>query len=200
MIVINFWGGPNSGKSTQAAGLFHRMKADNYSVEVVNEYAKKTYGLDENLDLNVYSDTDSCYFTVDPILKKTNHNFLTESGKVSHEVYKLEKDIEEVLNEEIMAWASKRLNSVDPRFVFKREAICDSGIFIQKKRYILHVIDNEGFEVAPEKQTKYVGVEIKKTEIPIPVRNMLIHGKINPDRDELNVIKYCYRVLWKLMN
>ena len=40
MIVINFWGGPNSGKSTQAAGLFHRMKADNYSVEVVNEYAK----------------------------------------------------------------------------------------------------------------------------------------------------------------
>lgn len=40
MIVINFWGGPNSGKSTQAAGLFHKMKADGYSVELVNEYAK----------------------------------------------------------------------------------------------------------------------------------------------------------------
>lgn len=40
MIVINFWGGPDSGKSTQATGLFHRMKSDGYSVEIVNEFAK----------------------------------------------------------------------------------------------------------------------------------------------------------------
>ncbi|MDA8842046.1 ATP-binding protein [bacterium] len=40
MIVVNFWGGPNSGKSTQASGLFHKMKTNGYSVEVVNEYAK----------------------------------------------------------------------------------------------------------------------------------------------------------------
>jgi Chromatin associated protein KTI12. len=40
MIVVNFWGGPNSGKSTQASGLFHKMKTNGYNVEVVNEYAK----------------------------------------------------------------------------------------------------------------------------------------------------------------
>ena len=40
MIVINFFGGPNSGKSTQAAGLFYKMKLEGYSVEHVNEYAK----------------------------------------------------------------------------------------------------------------------------------------------------------------
>jgi len=40
MIVINFFGGPNSGKSTQAAGLFHKMKVEGCSVEHVNEYAK----------------------------------------------------------------------------------------------------------------------------------------------------------------
>lgn len=40
MIVINFFGGPNSGKSTQAAGLFHKMKTEGCSVEHVNEYAK----------------------------------------------------------------------------------------------------------------------------------------------------------------
>ena len=40
MIVINFFGGPNSGKSTQAAGLFHKMKIEGYSIEHVNEYAK----------------------------------------------------------------------------------------------------------------------------------------------------------------
>ena len=40
MIVINFFGGPNSGKSTQAAGLFHKMKIEGYSIEHVNEYGK----------------------------------------------------------------------------------------------------------------------------------------------------------------
>jgi hypothetical protein len=40
MIVINFFGGPNSGKSTQAAGMFHRFKIDGYNAEHVNEYAK----------------------------------------------------------------------------------------------------------------------------------------------------------------
>ena len=39
--VINFYGGPGSGKSTQASGLFYKMKAQGYSVELVNEFAKE---------------------------------------------------------------------------------------------------------------------------------------------------------------
>ena len=40
MKVINFWGGPSSGKSTTAAGLFHDMSLQLYKVELVHEYAK----------------------------------------------------------------------------------------------------------------------------------------------------------------
>lgn len=40
MKVINWFGGPHSGKSTQAAGLFHLMKSDGHNAELVNEYAK----------------------------------------------------------------------------------------------------------------------------------------------------------------
>lgn len=39
--VINFYGGPSSGKSTQAAGLFYKMKQQGYNVELVNEFAKE---------------------------------------------------------------------------------------------------------------------------------------------------------------
>ena len=39
--IINFYGGPGSGKSTAAAGLFYRMKVAGYSVELVNEFAKE---------------------------------------------------------------------------------------------------------------------------------------------------------------
>lgn len=41
MIVINFFGGPGTGKSTTAAGLFYRMKKDGKRVELVTEFAKE---------------------------------------------------------------------------------------------------------------------------------------------------------------
>tara|TARA_Y200000002_G_C22491223_1_gene583074 strand:+ start:136 stop:690 length:555 start_codon:yes stop_codon:yes gene_type:complete len=41
MKVINFYGGPNSGKSTKAAGLYYKMNMAGYSVELNNEFAKE---------------------------------------------------------------------------------------------------------------------------------------------------------------
>ena len=40
MQVINLWGGPGTGKSTAAAGLFYAMKKEQLNVELVTEYAK----------------------------------------------------------------------------------------------------------------------------------------------------------------
>lgn len=40
MIVVNFYGGPSSGKSTVAAGLFHFLKMAEVNCELVTEYAK----------------------------------------------------------------------------------------------------------------------------------------------------------------
>lgn len=41
MKVINFYGGPSSGKSTQASGLFYKMKLAGYNVELNDEFAKE---------------------------------------------------------------------------------------------------------------------------------------------------------------
>ena len=38
--IINLLGGPGSGKSTTAAGLFYKLKLHDYKVELVTEYAK----------------------------------------------------------------------------------------------------------------------------------------------------------------
>lgn len=44
---INLFGGPGTGKSTTAAGLFHKMKKKDYKVEYIQEYAKElTFGKD----------------------------------------------------------------------------------------------------------------------------------------------------------
>ena len=41
MKVINFYGGPNTGKSTKAAGMYYKMNLAGYNVELVNEFAKE---------------------------------------------------------------------------------------------------------------------------------------------------------------
>ena len=41
MKVINFYGGPGSGKSTKAAGLYYKMNMAGYNVELNNEFAKE---------------------------------------------------------------------------------------------------------------------------------------------------------------
>lgn len=41
MKIINLFGGPGSGKSTVAAGLFYKMKLRHKKVELVTEYAKE---------------------------------------------------------------------------------------------------------------------------------------------------------------
>jgi len=40
-LVINFWGGPGSGKSTTSALLFGYLKQHGFNVELVTEYAKE---------------------------------------------------------------------------------------------------------------------------------------------------------------
>ena len=40
MKVLNIWGGPGTGKSTTAAGLFHHMKSAGIECELIQEYAK----------------------------------------------------------------------------------------------------------------------------------------------------------------
>lgn len=49
-VVINFFGGPCSGKSTIASELFSFMKKQGYNVELALEYAKDlVYGKQENI-------------------------------------------------------------------------------------------------------------------------------------------------------
>ncbi len=56
------------------------------------------------------------------------------------------------------------------RIEFKREKISSEGEYLAKKRYIVHVRDNEGH---PCDKFSYTGVEIKKNELPGAVKNLL---------------------------
>jgi len=135
--------------------------------EILQRRANEKYNVTEAID--IYNDTDSAYVTIQPILNKTQIK-LAEANIVTNEAHEIVNDLEKYVNEEILNWARTELNSIDPRFEFKREAIADVGTFLQKKRYILRVLDEEGVTC---NKFKYVGVEVARSTTPKEVKEFI---------------------------
>jgi DNA polymerase elongation subunit (family B) len=141
------------------------------SNRILTEYIKANTNLtDEFLKENspiIYNDTDSSYISIKHLVEAKKIPTFTKNGDVSPEYYKAVEDIEEHLNKEIITWGRSALGSKDCRLVFKREAIADVGLFLAKKRYVLHTLDVEGI---PGKKFKYTGVEVVRTTMPTPIK------------------------------
>ena len=131
---------------------------------ILDEFVQRKYGV--NKSITKYGDTDSLYVSIQPILD-TLKIPLVLNGIINPEVHKIVDELDAHVNKEILTWAEKDLFSIDPRYVFKREVISDVGIFLQKKRYILHVLDDEG--VAVDK-FKYTGIELVRSTTPKKVK------------------------------
>jgi DNA polymerase elongation subunit (family B) len=91
-------------------------------------------------------------------------------GEVNPKVHEIVDKLDKHVNSEILEWARKELFSIDPRYVFKREVIADVAIFLQKKRYILHVLDEEG---VPVDKFKYTGIELARSTTPKKVKKFI---------------------------
>jgi DNA polymerase elongation subunit (family B) len=116
----------------------------------------------------IYNDTDSSYISITPLIENGIKFWEDrEKGLIHQETYDEIQRIEDNLNEGIAIWARKALLTKDPRFVFKRECIADTGIFLQKKRYVMHILDDEGIK---ENKFKYTGVEVVRTTMPNAIK------------------------------
>jgi len=135
----------------------------------LNVYLNKICKTEEH-DYAFYGDTDSCYITLDPLVKKFLPNLTKE--KLINSLDKICEDkIVQVINaacDELAAYT----NAFDKKVYFKREAISDRGIWVAKKRYALNVYDNEGVRYE-EPKLKVMGLEIVRSSTPEPVRDAL---------------------------
>ena len=139
------------------------------SNDLLKEYIKRKTKIEDDKILNqciVYNDTDSSYISVKPLIT-AGLSFTGDDGKLTQEFFNEVQNIEDFLNDEIKVWGRKALNSRDCRFVFKREVIADVGIFLQKKRYVLHILDDEGI---PMDKYKYTGVEVVRSTMPDAIK------------------------------
>jgi DNA polymerase elongation subunit (family B) len=134
---------------------------------ILDDFVKQKYNVNESI--TKYGDTDSVYISIDSILKKQNIE-LVVNGIINPKVHEIVDELDRHVNTEILNWARNELFSIDPRFVFKREVISDVGIFLQKKRYILHILDEEGVAV---NKFKYTGIELVRSTTPKKVKKFI---------------------------
>ena len=137
------------------------------SNKILKQYIYDRANITTGIDPIIYNDTDSSYISIKSIVENCNIPFTDENNNITQDVYDEVQKIEDDLNVKITAWSKKNLNSKDSRFVFKRECICDIGMFLQKKRYVLHVLDDEGLAV---NKFKYTGVEVVRTTMPNAIK------------------------------
>ena len=140
------------------------------SNELLKKYITKRVGIEDEKKLNdsvIYNDTDSSYISIKHIIDNTDIEFTDGKGNVTQELHDEVQKIEDYLNDEIKIWGCRSLNSRDCRFVFKREMIADIGVFLQKKRYVIHVLDDEGI---PMNKYKYTGVEVVRSTMPDAIK------------------------------
>jgi len=171
--IYGYFGNKNSamadGDIARSITLTGRDVIKQSNIILRNYIKRKTNLTDKDIEKTdpiIYNDTDSSYCTITPLLEHMGIS-LHENNNINEKVYTLVQDIEDDLNVHIEQWARDTLLTKDPRFVFKRESICDKGIFLQKKRYVLHKLDDEGVVC---NKFKYTGVEVVRTTMPNAIK------------------------------
>jgi DNA polymerase elongation subunit (family B) len=113
----------------------------------------------------VFNDTDSCCIRLDKCGVK-----LCDGDSVTPEGYALVQECDDYIDKEFQTWFTETTNSNKCTVYFKREKICDAGVFLKKKdqdeeakkNYILHILDNEGVK---KPSFKYTGVKFARSTL-----------------------------------
>jgi len=119
--------------------------------------------LDDDYNLKaksvIYGDTDSVYFETSA---KNKEEAVLIADSVAVETNKTFNDY--------MRDTFSCTEGYDNIIVAGREVVASRGIFVDKKRYVLNVVDNEGVAVD---YLKVMGLDTKKTTLPIEVSKVL---------------------------
>jgi DNA polymerase elongation subunit (family B) len=127
-------------------------------VHTTDDEGRDHYGYSDKWSV-VYGDTDSSYFA-------THADTPDEAVLVADRVGDIVSDsFQDFMKETFLS-----TEGFNDKIACGREIVSDRGIFVDKKRYILHIIDNEGDKVD---KMKVMGLDTKKTTMPKEVSTKL---------------------------
>jgi DNA polymerase elongation subunit (family B) len=159
------------GQSTTLTGRAIAKHMDAY----VNECITGKY--DHVGETIIYGDTDSCYFSAWPVLKKeVEEGRMTWSKDMAIQLY---DSIAEQVNISFPGFMETAFHV--PREMGEvikggREVVASKGLFITKKRYAVMIIDKEGkrLDVAGQPgKVKAMGLDLKRSDTPKVIQDFL---------------------------
>ena len=159
------------GQSTTLTGRSIAKHMDAY----VNECITGKY--DHTGETIIYGDTDSCYFSAWPVLKKEVEEGRMEWSKET--AIALYDSIADQVNQSFPGFMEQAFHC--PRemgSVIKggREVVASKGLFITKKRYAVMIIDKEGKRVDVDGKpgkVKAMGLDLKRSDTPKVIQEFL---------------------------
>jgi DNA polymerase elongation subunit (family B) len=139
----------------------------------INSYMNGLLKTDK--DYVIASDTDSIYLRLGELVEKV----YGAGGEVKLPKDKVIQFMDKVCEEKIQPFIDKSygeladyVHAYAQKMQMKREALADKGIWTAKKRYIMHVYNNEGVQYT-EPDMKVMGLEMIKSSTPAPVREKM---------------------------
>lgn len=148
-------------------------KTTNFYIESLGIKEEWVYDIEVEDTHNFFANNilvhNSNYLSFHELFEHLNIKLLDSGGNITNEAWNIIKEYDDYINDKITEYAKAEFNSKDPRFVFKREVIADKGFFITKKRYAVHVIDDEGKKV---KKLKFKGIDIVRNTMPEKLKPM----------------------------
>ena len=124
----------------------------------------------EDVDYVIASDTDSIYLNMGPLIEKFYKDQPTD--KTIKMMDKICEDKIQPVIDKYYAELAEYTKAFAQKMQMKREALADKAIWTAKKRYILHVHNNEGVQYAKPKM-KIMGLEAIKSSTPSACRDKI---------------------------
>ena len=159
------------GQSTTLTGRQIAKHMDAF----INECFTGKY--DHTGDCIIYGDTDSCYFSAWPVLKKEVQEGRMEwSKEICVQLY---DNLADQVNDSFPGFMEQAFHCPrDMGALIKggRELIADRSLFITKKRYAVNIFDKEGKRLDVEGKPgkiKAMGLDLKRSDTPKVIQEFL---------------------------
>jgi DNA polymerase elongation subunit (family B) len=153
----------------------------------LNQFMNKLLKTDS--DYVIASDTDSIYLCLGELVDKVYTGEKKTPTIISFMDKVCEDKIQPFINQSYQELADY-VHAYSQKMRMKREALADKGVWTAKKRYIMHVYNNEGVAY-DEPDMKVMGLEMVKSSTPSAIREkMSLLIKIMITKDEASVQEF----------
>ena len=160
------------GQSTTLTGRAIAKHMDGYVNELI------TGKFDHTGEAIIYGDTDSCYFSAWPVLKKEVEEGRMEWSKET--CISLYDSIADQVNDSFPVFMEQAFHCPREKgSIIKggRELVASQGLFITKKRYAVMIIDKEGKRLDTDGKPgkiKAMGLDLKRSDTPKVIQDFLL--------------------------